>query len=220
MMKVTLEKENGSKTYILDPQREAAFLKALMMVLGGASEHEILDRRDYFAVKLWSDEDIRSCLADRQFAPSDENVRKVMATGYLGVLDDCTDDEWNVIYDAIGEEAEHLERMYPPMESMIRILDSTVRFEEQDCTDPEYALAELLEMGFTEGLLKSLGFDGPEGWGPEPEPLEDLPKEDAFSLLGSIVQWFYDDCMYREDARSELQEIGFPDEIISAFSDD
>lgn len=219
-MKVTIERENGSKTYIFDSRREAAFQKALKMVIDGASEHEILDRRDYFAVKLWSDEDIKSCLAERYFAPSDENVRKVMATGYLGALDDCTDAEWDTIYDAIGEEAEHLERMYPPVESMIRILDSTVRFEEQDCTDPEYALTELLEMGFSEGLLKSLDFDGPEGWDPEPEPLEDLSKEEALGLLGSIVQWFYDDCMSRKDARSELEEIGFPDEVISAFSDD
>lgn len=217
-MKVTIENNGNTKVYTLDTRQKGPFHKAMQIVLSGATELDILDRRDYFAVKLWSAEDIKICLERRCFEPSDENVRKVEATGYLNFLEECTDGELDTIYDAIevANAAKGLECMYPARETMIQLLDNTVRFAEQDCVEPEVTLLELQEMGFTQGLLKAFDFTGSDEWDLEPDSLEDMPKEEAFALLGSIVVWF---CENHMSFRKELLELGFPENVISAFGD-
>lgn len=62
---------------------------------------DILDRNDYIATKLWTTADIKQCLDKEGFEPSDENVDAVISTGMLKNLGDCTDGDWESIYDAI-----------------------------------------------------------------------------------------------------------------------
>lgn len=62
---------------------------------------DILVRSDYIATKLWSEEDIAGCLTERGYSPTQENIDAVLNTGYLRALNDCSDGDWQIIYDAI-----------------------------------------------------------------------------------------------------------------------
>lgn len=55
------------------------------------------------AQKIWTTQDIAHMLEDENIEPTDDNIQKVIDTGILDHLSDCTDSEWNVIKDAIEE---------------------------------------------------------------------------------------------------------------------
>lgn len=216
-MKLMITDDNGIqiKSYDLPENVSMAGIEKCVDILRtGADEYDILNRHDYIATKLWSEEDVKSCLVDRGYLPTDENV--ALVANDLGDLGDCTDDEWEVIYGAIRENASELERAYPPLESMEELLMATVEFEENNCITEEIALAELKEMGFNEDQLRYFGFRELEG----PTPLcfaatyngSEQPDKIAFDLLMQIVQWFQRDFVDRH----ELEEIGFPAELIEA----
>lgn len=216
-MKLMITDDNGIqiKSYDLPENVPMAGLEKCVDILRtGADEYDILNRHDYIATKLWSEEDVKSCLVDRGYLPINENV--ALVANDLGSLGDCTDDEWEVIYGAIRENASELERAYPPLESMEELLMATVEFEENNCITEDIALAELKEMGFNEDQLRYFGFRELEG----PTPLcfaatyngSEQPDKIAFDLLMQIVQWFQRDCVDRH----ELEEIGFPAELIEA----
>lgn len=216
-MKLIVVNNGGSqvKGYDLPDEISMAGLdKCVDILRTGADEYDILNRHDYIATKLWTEEDVKSCLVDRGYAPSDENVALVASD--LKGLGDCTDDEWGIIYGAIRDNSSELQRMYPPLETMEELLQATVEFEENNCITEEIALTELEEMGFNEDQLRYFGFRELEG--PTPlcfaatYPSSEQPDKVAFDLLMQIVQWF------RRDGvdRYELEEIGFSDELIEA----
>ena len=62
---------------------------------------------DVVAWKVWTKDDIKECLEEDGFLPSDENVDLVMQAVCEG-LSDCTDDDWDVIRDAIYGMSEDL----------------------------------------------------------------------------------------------------------------
>ena len=62
---------------------------------------------DIVAWKVWTKDDIKECLEEDSFLPSDENVDLVMQAVRKG-LSDCNDDDWSVIHDAIYVMTEDL----------------------------------------------------------------------------------------------------------------
>lgn len=62
---------------------------------------------DIVAWKVWTKDDVKECLEEDGFLPSDENVDLVMQAVRKG-LSDCTDDDWFVIHDAIYGMTEDL----------------------------------------------------------------------------------------------------------------
>lgn len=62
---------------------------------------------DIVAWKVWTKDDIKECLEEDSFLPSDENVDLVMQAVRKG-LSDCNDDDWSVIHDAIYGMTEDL----------------------------------------------------------------------------------------------------------------
>lgn len=62
---------------------------------------------DIVAWKVWTKDDIKECLEEDGFLPSDENVDLVMQAVRKG-LSDCNDDDWSVIHDAIYVMTEDL----------------------------------------------------------------------------------------------------------------
>lgn len=63
---------------------------------------------DVLAMKVWSEEDVLTGLREMGFKESKENIEK-LDLSLMKHLEDCTDEEWNVIYNTI-EEADGLER--------------------------------------------------------------------------------------------------------------
>lgn len=58
---------------------------------------DILIRSDYFATKLWCEEDIQQFLLEKGYEDSEENVALILNTGVLRRLEDCTDQDWDCI---------------------------------------------------------------------------------------------------------------------------
>lgn len=62
---------------------------------------------DYVAVKLWSEEDVRSCVFEKYPEYNDEQVKEIVSevinSRYLNALEDCTDEDWGIINFAIDE---------------------------------------------------------------------------------------------------------------------
>lgn len=233
-MKISIEEKNKTTEYILpDAVDSNALRKCIDILRTGATCFDIVDRRDHYAMKIWSDEDLKRCLKEDGFSDSDENVECVKNSGMLSALEDCTDQDWQIIHDTIQSCSGRLQIGYPSMSDMEKILRSTVSFMEYDCVDMEDAQNELEEMGFTEEQLKFFDFTGSEEWDfDRPEHFDDTvnlldpvtgrkrkesTKEEAvYNMLLNIARWFRDDCMYEEDAREELKEIGFTDNLINA----
>lgn len=63
---------------------------------------------DIVAWKIWTKDDIKKCLEEDGFLPSDENVDFVMQA-VCEELSDCSDDDWDVIRDAIYGRSKELE---------------------------------------------------------------------------------------------------------------
>ena len=62
---------------------------------------------DIVAWKVWTKDDIKECLEEDGFLPSDEYVDLVIQAVRVG-LSDCNDDDWSVIHDAIYVMTEDL----------------------------------------------------------------------------------------------------------------
>lgn len=62
---------------------------------------DLINRQDYIAMKLWSKDDIISQIKEMDFAPNAENVNAVLNSGKLKYLNDCTDEDWEIIKNAI-----------------------------------------------------------------------------------------------------------------------
>lgn len=60
---------------------------------------------NYIAYKLWSREDVANELLEAGYADSEENIGEVLNAG-VGGLHDCTDDDWQIIQNAIFNAAQ------------------------------------------------------------------------------------------------------------------
>ena len=74
-------------------------------IIKDGKEYICLD--DYIATKLWSEEDVRWCVSEKYPEYSDEEVDEIVSdvinSGYLNPLEDCTDEDWDIINYAIDE---------------------------------------------------------------------------------------------------------------------
>ncbi|MEY8369760.1 DUF4314 domain-containing protein [Anaerovoracaceae bacterium 42-11] len=66
----------------------------------------LLNRNDYLAVKLWSEDDIKDSLLEEGYAGTKGEVSMVVDSELLEELNDCTDTDWKIIRDAIKETVE------------------------------------------------------------------------------------------------------------------
>ena len=66
---------------------------------------DLLDRNDYFASKLWCEEDIKDVLKEEGYPVTEANIMAVMNDDALNDLADCADYEWNIIYDSVVRNA-------------------------------------------------------------------------------------------------------------------
>lgn len=60
-----------------------------------------INKNDYIAMKLWTKEDIESMLRTMNYPVTDENISSVIKSGYIDALNDCTDNDWEIIENAI-----------------------------------------------------------------------------------------------------------------------
>lgn len=61
----------------------------------------LVEISDVLAEKTWTSQDIKYALTARGFADTDENVQKVVETGYMNDLEEILVAEWDVIDAAI-----------------------------------------------------------------------------------------------------------------------
>lgn len=66
---------------------------------------DLLNRDDYIAMKIWSRNDIASCLEEKGYPVTEENIDRVIDSGELKGLDFCSDGDWEIIYQAIKRHA-------------------------------------------------------------------------------------------------------------------
>lgn len=89
MAKIIYEDNNGNQKILKE---------------GNYYEDDVLFREDYFAMKLWSREDIEGVMEENGYTVTPERVDEVIENGgkWYG-LNDCSDGEWDCIYWAIKE---------------------------------------------------------------------------------------------------------------------
>lgn len=90
MARLILETQNGSRVIRRDLPENV-------------SNQDILYAGDYIARKLWSREDIEGKLEDLGYEANDDIIDNVINSGQLKSLNDCSDEEWNCIENAIEE---------------------------------------------------------------------------------------------------------------------
>ena len=82
--------------------------------LEGRKDDEILDllnSYDYFAMKIWSEEDISNVISECGYEVNEENIAAVIHSGKLESLEDCTEDEWNILKNAVQSVLEKEENL-------------------------------------------------------------------------------------------------------------
>lgn len=90
MARLILETQNGSRVIRRDLPEDVL-------------NSDILYAGDYIARKLWSREDIEGKLEDLGYEANDDIIDNVINSGRLKSLNDCSDEEWNCIENAIEE---------------------------------------------------------------------------------------------------------------------
>lgn len=75
------------------------------LVLGRADDEilDLLDRNLLVAAKIWYKEDIEAKLEEKGYAPLSDNVELVLEENLSKQLEQCTDDDWALIENAISE---------------------------------------------------------------------------------------------------------------------
>lgn len=68
----------------------------------------IINRDDYIATKMWTEEDVKQSLIEKGFAGTEDQVADVINTGCLRALVDCNDDDWAILDNAITSIEEDL----------------------------------------------------------------------------------------------------------------
>lgn len=88
MAKLVLVHDNGNEEYLrIVPNRTTVW--------------DIVLRSEFIAMKLWNREDVKQVLREEGYEDTEENVNEVVNSGYLNALNDCTDNDWETIRNAI-----------------------------------------------------------------------------------------------------------------------
>lgn len=170
----------------------------LMAKADELSADDIMDRSEYAYVQTWTDQEIKNCLEEMDCDYSKESIERVVE-----MMHRMEDDQ-------ILEDA--LENTDIPQKKSMDLLRSLISFMYEDCMETEDAEAELYEMGLTDELLHYLGFYGEGDY-----KLPDLSQEEVMAILRDVVFWFKRDCVTEEDARAELEEIGFDEDFLMEY---
>lgn len=75
----------------------------------GIMPGDVLVRDDYLAIKAWSRDDVMTALQDKGYKGTEEQIDIVCENIIPDALSDCTDSDWEVIYDVIRSVRELLE---------------------------------------------------------------------------------------------------------------
>ncbi len=67
--------------------------------------YDVILRSDYVATTVWTRQDISCRLEELGYTGSEEEVDAVLKTGYLKNLGSWTDEDWQMIDEAINEAA-------------------------------------------------------------------------------------------------------------------
>lgn len=105
----------------------------------------IINRDDYFAAKLWSDEDLEQELIEKGYAGTPEQVAVLINSGFLKGIGDCTDSEWEQIHYAIYNTADELKKSNPDW----IVSDIEWDVEEED-PDSKSELPDTVRIPFSE----------------------------------------------------------------------
>lgn len=84
----------------------------LERLVTGKPDHtpiNLINLNDYIATKLWTREDIAQRLYEMDYPGSDAYIDEVLNHGTFKRLEECSDNEWNIIDEAIREAANHFE---------------------------------------------------------------------------------------------------------------
>lgn len=92
--------------------------KCIDLLRPSATFFDIVDRRDYYAMKIWSDEDLKKCLLEDGFSDNDENVECLINSGMLSTLEDCTNQDWQITHDTIQSCSKKLQGDFPTISNM------------------------------------------------------------------------------------------------------
>ena len=98
MARLILENENGSRVIRRDLPEDVL-------------NSDILYAGDYIAMKSWKREDIEERLPDLGYSVDQEIIDNLINSGRLKSLNDCSDEEWNYIDNAIEETISSMEDM-------------------------------------------------------------------------------------------------------------
>lgn len=102
--------ENGEETkgsFVSNRTRREKIMIAVAKYLGYRPSEVLtffnrgVEPNNYIAMKIWTREDIESVLRDMGYPDTEENVDAVVNSGDLNALNDCTDDDWEIIEQAI-----------------------------------------------------------------------------------------------------------------------
>ena len=88
MAKLVIIHDNGNEEY-------------LGIVPDKTTVRDIVLRDDFIATKLWSREDVKQVLREEGSADTEENVDEVISYGYLKALNEKTNNDWEIIRNAI-----------------------------------------------------------------------------------------------------------------------
>ena len=214
------EVENGfEKTIEISGEANANTIEKLVRMMAQADKlnpNDVLNRKDYIATTLWSEEDIGARLEEKGYDASDENIAAVIKAGELNHLGDCLDEHWETIDQAIKNA--DLQATPYTLHELLVVLQDVVACEADSYCDMEAAEKKLIEMGFTYDQLTFFGIHKNED---AICVFEDTyrevtsEREAAMKLLTSVVAWYKNHCADLDSAKQKLEEIGFEEDLIS-----
>lgn len=107
------ETENGYEKIVEVPHSNtvnAYTIERLAALMGKVDElmpSDVLNRKEYIAGTLWSEDDIADRLDESGYDSTDENIAAVLETmvnsGALKRLNECLNEHWNIIDNAINQ---------------------------------------------------------------------------------------------------------------------
>lgn len=84
-------------------------------------DRDIIRESDYIAVKKWSEEDVIKVCRELGLFGTEEQVSDIINSGQLDVLADCTDQDWNVLYDAVFDYKRRKRGAYNRVRDTLRL---------------------------------------------------------------------------------------------------
>lgn len=80
-------------------------LKAFLQNRNDNEALDLLNRNDYIAAKLWTKMDVMEKATEMGYEITEEGILEVIHNNNLKCLNDCTDNDWAIIEQAIIEQA-------------------------------------------------------------------------------------------------------------------